>query len=93
MATKTAAVGSKRKVAPSGKSKIDGKVKKVRLDETKVRKQPVEEDESDDLSDSEEGGAQIEDEAPQNNKQSNGDSNGKVFEKGMFRRWMKIVTY
>lgn len=83
MATKNAAVGSKRKVAPSGKVKTDGKAKKARLDETKVRRQPVEEVESEDGSDSESGGAQLDDDAPRDG-QENGASNGKTFDKGMF---------
>ncbi|KAF4453252.1 hypothetical protein F53441_4059, partial [Fusarium austroafricanum] len=87
MATKTAAVGNKRKSAPGGKVKTDSKVKKARLDETKVRKQPVEEpedDDMDDVSDEEDGGAGLSEEAPQ--KSSNGARNGKTFERGQTSR-------
>lgn len=85
MATKSAAVGSKRKVAPSGKGKFDNKVKKVRLDETKSRRAPVEEpeDESDSLSDSEDGGVSLEDQqSKRGSNNANGASNGKSFERG-----------
>ncbi|KAF9766290.1 hypothetical protein IL306_001318 [Fusarium sp. DS 682] len=87
MATKTAAVGNKRKSAPGGKVKTDSKVKKARLDETKVRKQPVEEPEDDDMedvSDEEDGGAELSEESPQ--KSSNGAQNGKTFERGQTSR-------
>ena len=82
MATKSAAVGSKRKVAPSGKGKFDGNAKKARLDEKKVRREPIEdpEEDSDDVSDSEEGGASLGDNAP---KKSWKEANGKTFERGM----------
>ncbi|KAH7270232.1 armadillo-type protein [Fusarium redolens] len=87
MATKTAAVSNKRKSAPSGKAKTDSKVKKARLDETKVRKQPFEEPEDDDMedvSDEEDGGAELSEQAPQ--KSSNGVQNGKNFERGQTSR-------
>lgn len=87
MATKSAAVGSKRKVAPSGKGKFDNKVKKARLDETKSRRAPVEEpeDDLDDSSDSEGGGASLGDEQPKGSgNNANGASNGKAFERGKF---------
>ncbi|CAM1507097.1 Fc.00g067380.m01.CDS01 [Cosmosporella sp. VM-42] len=85
MATKSAAVGSKRKVAPSGKGKSDGKVKKARLGEGKVRREPVEEpeDDLDDVSDSEDGGAKLGDDATKkSSKNLNAASNGKTFERG-----------
>ncbi|KAF4955847.1 hypothetical protein FGADI_4242 [Fusarium gaditjirri] len=87
MATKTAAVGNKRKSAPGGKAKTDSKVKKARIDETKVRKQPVEQPEDDDMedvSDEEDGGAELSEQAPQ--KSSNGAQNGKNFERGQTSR-------
>lgn len=79
MATKTAAVGNKRKAAPSGKPKSDPK--KARLSD-RTRQKPVEkpEDSSDDGSDSEEGGAKLSDEAPKKDFKS---SNGKPPVQGM----------
>ncbi|KAM0221888.1 hypothetical protein ACHAQD_004684 [Fusarium lateritium] len=81
MASKSVAVGNKRKSAPGGKVKTDSKFKKARLDETKVRKQPVKkpQEDSDDVSDEEDGGADLSEDAPQ--KSSNGTSNGN-FERG-----------
>ncbi|KAM0232152.1 hypothetical protein ACHAP5_010815 [Fusarium lateritium] len=81
MASKSVAVGNKRKSAPGGKVKTDSKFKKARLDETKVRKQPVKkpQEDSDDVSDEEDGGADLSEDAPQ--KSSNGASNGN-FERG-----------
>ncbi|KAF4344447.1 PUF6 member of the PUF family [Fusarium beomiforme] len=87
MATKTAAVGNKRKSAPGGKVKTDSKVKKARLDETKFRKHPVEEPEDDDMedvSDEEDGGAELSEAAPQ--KSSDSAQNGKTFERGQTSR-------
>ncbi|KAF5674025.1 PUF6 family-member protein [Fusarium heterosporum] len=82
MATKSAAVGNKRKSAPGGKVKTDSKFKKARLDETKVRKEPVKkpQDDSDDVSDEEDGGADLSEQPPQ--RSSNGASNGNNFERG-----------
>ncbi|SPJ82364.1 related to PUF6 Member of the PUF protein family [Fusarium torulosum] len=81
MASKFVAVGNKRKSAPGGKVKTDSKFKKARLDETKVRKQPVKkpQEDSEDVSDEEDGGADLSEDAPQ--KSSNGTSNGN-FERG-----------
>ncbi|KAF5026484.1 hypothetical protein F66182_1406 [Fusarium sp. NRRL 66182] len=86
MATKTAAVGSKRKSAPGGKVKTDSEAKKARLDVTNIRKQPVEEpeDDSDVSNDSEDGGANLSEEASK--KLSIGASNGKTFERGQTSR-------
>ncbi|KAF5651036.1 PUF6 member of the PUF family [Fusarium tjaetaba] len=87
MATKSATVGNKRKSAPGGKAKTDSKVKKARLEETKVQKQPVEEpedDDMDDVSDEEDGGAELSEQTPQ--KSSNGAQNGKNFERGQTSR-------
>ncbi|RBR15038.1 hypothetical protein FVER53590_01255 [Fusarium verticillioides] len=87
MATKSAAVGNKRKSASSGKAKTDSKVKKPRLEETKARKQPVEEpedDDMDDVSDEEDGGAGLSEQTPQ--KSSTGAQNGKNFERGQTSR-------
>lgn len=83
MATKSAAVGSKRKVAPSGKAKFDDKAKKPRIDGKKSRREPVEEpeDDSDDASDSEEGGASLEAAAA---KKSFKEANGLTFERGEY---------
>ncbi|KAF4998820.1 hypothetical protein FGRMN_2875 [Fusarium graminum] len=82
MATKSAAVGNKRKSAPGGKVKTDSKFKKARLDETKVRKEPVKkpQDDSDDVSDEEDGGADLSEKPPQ--RSSNGAPNGNNFERG-----------
>lgn len=81
MASKSVAVGNKRKSAPGGKVKTDSKFKKARLDETKVRKQPVKkpQEDSEDVSDEEDGGADLSEGAPQ--KSSNGASNAN-FERG-----------
>lgn len=87
MATNNAAVGSKRKVAPNGKAKFDDNAKKPRIDGKKSRREPVEEpeDESDDVSDSEEGGASLEAAAA---KKSFKEANGLTFERGEYRgRW------
>lgn len=79
MATKSAAVGNKRKSAPGGKYQTFSKLpKKPRLDERKFKKQPVKESED---SDEEDGGADLSGEAPQ--KSSNGSGDGKAFERSM----------
>ena len=65
MATKGTMAGSKRKTAPGGKGKADGKVKKAKLQQTLTqRKKPSAKpeknsDNSSDLSDSEDGGVKI----------------------------------
>ncbi|KAK7430889.1 Pumilio y domain member 6 [Neonectria magnoliae] len=82
MATKSASVGSKRKSAPYAKGKFDAKNKKARLEETKKRA-PREDPEvaSDDVSDSEDGGAKLDDEsAKKSSKKVNG-VNAQTFER------------
>ncbi|KAF7562753.1 hypothetical protein G7046_g1376 [Stylonectria norvegica] len=64
MATKSVTTGSKRKVSTSGKGKSSDKIKKPRLDEDQIKvkrapKQDREED-AEDASDSEDGGAALE---------------------------------
>lgn len=89
MATKSAAAGSKRKSAPSFKAKPDSEVKKARLDEAKTRSrsQPQEdpEDDSDEVSDSEDGGAKLDNDASKKDK-GNPAASGKTFERGLLHR-------
>jgi pumilio family protein 6 len=88
MATKSAAVGDKRKSAPSGKYQSSSKFnKKPRLDERKVKKQPVKESED---SDEEDGGADLSEEAPQ--RSSNGAGDGKTFERSMLYPQIPCAT-
>ncbi|KAH8736929.1 armadillo-type protein [Ilyonectria robusta] len=82
MATKSASVGSKRKSAPYAKGKSGSK--KARLDETKARRAPKEdpEDDSNDVSDSEDGGAKLDDGASGKEfKKSVSGVNAKTFER------------
>jgi pumilio family protein 6 len=90
MATKSAAVGTKRKSAPSTRGKIASKPKKARVDVTKSRQQPKEdpeedpEEDSSDVSDSEDGGAKLDNESSKKgSKNANGYANGNTFERGM----------
>ncbi|EKJ78797.1 hypothetical protein FPSE_01035 [Fusarium pseudograminearum CS3096] len=77
MATKSAAVGDKRKSASSGKYQTFSKLnKKPRLGEKKVKKQPVKESED---SDEEDGGADLSEEAPK--RSSNGAGDVKTFDR------------
>ncbi|KAH6898855.1 armadillo-type protein [Thelonectria olida] len=89
MATKSAAVGTKRKSATSTRGKTNPKFKKARVDETKSRRQPEEdpEEDSSDVSDSEDGGAKLNNESSnKDTKNSNGNANGKTFERGQTSR-------
>ncbi|KAF7550438.1 hypothetical protein G7Z17_g5711 [Cylindrodendrum hubeiense] len=81
MATKSASVGSKRKSAPSAKGKSDSK--KARLDETKPRRAPKEDpvDDSNDASDSEDGGARLEDDDAKKNAKKVSGGFAKTFER------------
>ncbi|KAI5466766.1 armadillo-type protein [Mariannaea sp. PMI_226] len=91
MAPSSASVGSKRKAGQNSKAKPDySKSKKVRLSETKSSRKPAEEDpESDsaDVSDSEDGGAKLENGvSKKDSKNANSASNGKTFERGQTSR-------
>ena len=87
MATKSAAVGSKRKSAPSAKGKADGTPKKARFENKKSKPEPEEEEDADDFedfSDSEDGGAKLHEQRRQN--LSKGNNDGKTFERGLSRQ-------
>ncbi|KPM45432.1 hypothetical protein AK830_g1089 [Neonectria ditissima] len=83
MATKSASVGSKRKSAPGPKGKFDSKNKKARLEETKARKAPKEDPEvaSDDVSDSEDGGARLDDESTKKSSKKVNGVSAQTFER------------
>jgi hypothetical protein len=86
MATKDASGLKKRKGAPSGKGKPDSYVKKPRMEAAKARPaRPAEpEDDFESFSDSEDGGAQLQDGVQhQSSRNFNGAANGKAFERGM----------
>lgn len=89
MATKTAAaVGSKRKSAPSAKGKADGTSKKARIENKKGRKEPEPEDDAaadefTSLSDSDDdGGVKLHEDRRRNLKGNKDGKDGNTFERG-----------
>ena len=93
MAAKNFSGDKKRKAAPGGKGKFDGKAKKPRVEATMPRPapQPEPEDTFESFSDSDDGGVALDDGVPNKTpKGADNDSNGKTFERGM--PWSMYTT-
>lgn len=87
MATKATFAGSKRKATVASKGKSDSKTKKARLEPVAEPEQDESSDDFESFSDSDDGGAKLEDEQPKKHSKKSEGANGN-FDKGTFRAEM-----
>lgn len=90
MATKAISAGSKRKATVASKGKSDSKTKKARLEPVAEPEQDESSDDFESFSDSDDGGAKLEDEQPKKQSKRSDGANGN-FDKGKFCTEMDSV--